>query len=133
MAEGLFRGLVRRRRLEDRFDIDSAGTAAYHVGELPDPRTRAVLAERGILEHGRARRVVDADFERFDHIFAMDQSNRSNLLKRCPPRHAHKVQMVLEPVGGGEVGDPYYGGPEGFEVNARELEGALAAWLERLL
>lgn len=129
MAEGLARKLVRERGLSVR--VDSAGTAAYHVGELADPRTRAVLAAHDASFDGRARQVADADFTSFDLILAMDHKNHADLLTRCPAPHRHKVRLVLEPTGGGDVADPYYGGPDGFEVNRRQLEAAIGRWLER--
>lgn len=129
LAEGLLIELASRRGLEDRLGIDSAGTAAYHVGELADARTRALLASRGIRYQGCARRISDADFEAFDHILGMDVSNVRTLRARCPERHQHKIRKMLEPVGGGDVQDPYYGGEDGFERNARELDRALDAWL----
>jgi len=132
MAHGIFAHRVRERGLADRYEVDSAGTAAYHVGERPDPRTLAVLDEHGLSLDTRSRQVADDDFERFDLILAMDASNRRNLLARCPEAHRHKVRMMKEPIGGGEVGDPYYGGGEGFAVNYRELSEASDAWIDQL-
>lgn len=129
LAEGLLIDLASRRGLEDRLVIDSAGTAAYHVGELADARTRNLLSRRGIHYQGCARRVTDADFAKFDHILAMDASNARTLRARCPERHQSKVRKMLDPVGGADVQDPYYGGGDGFERNARELDRALDAWL----
>ena len=72
-AEGVFRHHVIEAGLKDRFEIDSAGTHAYHSGEPPDRRSMAAAARRGIeLDGIRARRVTDEDFERFDYILAMD-------------------------------------------------------------
>lgn len=132
MAHGIFAHEVRQRGLDDRFEVDSAGTAAYHEGEDPDPRTRQVLAAHGIPLRHAARAVRDSDFERFDLVLAMDRSNLQRLRARCPEAHAHKIHLMLEPVGGGEVADPYYGGPDGFDVNFRELTEASGAWLDRL-
>lgn len=130
MAEGIARKMARDRGLDVR--IDSAGTAAYHEGELADPRTRAKLEEHDALFEGWARQVVASDFEQFDLILAMDQSNLDNLLQICPAAHKGKVHRVLEPVGGGDVADPYYGGREGFETNYRQLVEAVGAWLDRI-
>jgi protein-tyrosine-phosphatase len=133
MAHGIFAHEVRRRGLQERFAVDSAGTAAYHAGEDPDPRTQAVLRRHGIALRHASRKVRDDDFERFDLILAMDRANHRDLLARCPAAHRPKVRMMLEPLGGGEVGDPYYGGPEGFDVNFRELTEASRAWLDELV
>ena len=110
--------------------FDSAGTAGYHAGERADPRTLAVLDEHGIRYDGRSRKVHDQDFERFPLILAMDQRNLKALRRRCPPEHRHKLHLVLEPLGvGREVGDPYYGGPDGFNLVYAELTEALEHWL----
>jgi len=133
MADGLFQDRVQRDGVAGRFVVESAGTAAYHVGELADPRTREVLQRRGIDLRSRARRVADDDFERFDWILAMDGSNLSNLRRRCPAQHDHKLHRVLDPLGGGDVDDPYYGGSSGFDRNCDQLLEAFDHWLPRML
>lgn len=129
MAEGLARKMAAERGLT--LLVDSAGTAAYHAGERPDPRTRQVLAEVGATFDGRARQVRREDFEQFDLIIAMDLANLENLKKLCPPSQVHKLHLALEPIGGGEVPDPYYGGADGFESNREMLVEALESWLEK--
>jgi protein-tyrosine phosphatase len=118
-AEGVFRQLVRDQGVEGEFEIDSAGTHAYHVGDPPDRRAQAAALDRGIdLGGQRARQVEDDDFGRFDHILAMDRDNLAILESLCPPAQQHKLGLLLEfaPGGGpGEVPDPYYGGGRGFE------------------
>ena len=112
------------------FTIDSAGTGAWHAGEAADPRTLEVLERHGIAYDGRARQVVPEDFERFDLILAMDRENVVNLLRQCPPGHRKKLHLVLEPLGDGlEVGDPYYGGPEGFDRAYAQLTEAISYWI----
>ena len=100
--------------------VDSAGTHAAERGEPIDPRAADLLRRRGITARPRARsrRVVDADFERFDLLVAMDLTNRADLLERCPPEHADKVRLLLDFVPGHEgreIPDPYFSGPDGFE------------------
>ena len=131
MAEGLLQHLVRTRGLGERYRVDSAGTAAYHEGEAPDRRTLAVLRKHGIGLHSRARQVRREDFDEYDWILAMDQSNYRNLMRVCPDHRTDRVHKTLDPVGGGDVQDPYYGGPSGFDDNFAELERALNAWLDR--
>lgn len=133
MAEGIFRRLVEERGLADRFDIDSAGTGSWHVGEQADPRTREVLSTGGCPEVGRARLVRADDAERFEWILVMDRSNARNV-KQVLPASAHdRVRLVLEPTTGGEVPDPYYGGEEGFRLVFRLLDESLGIWLDRML
>ncbi|MEZ4318532.1 MAG: low molecular weight protein-tyrosine-phosphatase [Myxococcota bacterium] len=130
MAEGIARKLAAGRGLS--LEIDSAGTAAYHEGERADPRTREVLARHDASFDGRARQVRPSDFEAFDLILAMDRQNLADLRKRCPAAYVDKLHLMLEPVGGGDVPDPYYGGPDGFDTNHAMLVEAVSAWLDRI-
>lgn len=117
-AEGVFRHCVEKAGLAARITSDSAGTHDYHIGEPPDPRTQAAARRRGYeLGELRARRVRQEDFERFDYVLAMDETNLRHLERLCPRQHAHKLKLFLEfgDTSPREVPDPYYGGPEGFE------------------
>ncbi|MCB9670567.1 MAG: low molecular weight phosphotyrosine protein phosphatase [Alphaproteobacteria bacterium] len=128
MADAIAAHMARQRGLDLR--VDSAGTGAWHAGEAADRRTLAVLRAHGIPYDGRARQVRVSDFAEFDLILAMDRSNLRDLLAICPPANRDRVHLVLEPLGEGlEVGDPYYGGPDGFEVVYRQLTEALEHWL----
>lgn len=113
------RVLAAREAPELVIEIDSAGTAGYHVGDPPDPRTRSAAARRGYdLSALRARIVEPQDFERFDLLLAMDRENLAVLRRRAPRTAQERVRLLLEfaPEAGLEdVPDPYYGGPNGFE------------------
>ncbi|MCX8081479.1 MAG: low molecular weight phosphotyrosine protein phosphatase [Bacteroidia bacterium] len=118
LAEGIFLHLNEIHK--KNFIIDSAGTASYHVGEPPDPRTVRQALGRGIdLRNLRARQFKPNDFLKFDHIFVMDKSNLRNVLTLAScDADASKVSLLLDhypECGLREVPDPYYGGPEGFE------------------
>lgn len=119
LAEGVFRHLVAARGLDDRFEIDSAGTGAWHVGERPDARSIQVAASHGVELPGTARQVTRDDLERFDVILAMDRENLHALRRMGPATGARaRIHLLREfdPDGGDdEVPDPYYGGPGGFE------------------
>lgn len=110
-------------------EVDSAGTAAYHVGEPPDRRSIAAGAAHGYdLSPLRARQIVAADFTRFDRILAADRANLRDLLAL---RRAHGTEPALF-LADAEVPDPYYGGPADFEhviALAREGMAALIASL----
>lgn len=119
-AEGVFTHKVTARGLENRIEIDSAGTHAFHVGSPPDSRAQQAAAERGIdLSALVGRRVASADFDVFDYILAMDDENYQNLIAMCPnEEHKHKISLFLEyapQMNTREVPDPYYGGGSGFE------------------
>jgi len=134
-AEGVARELARRRGLEEHFEFDSAGTHGYHVGHPPDRRAQAAAAKRGYdLSKLRARQVNEFDFVRFDRILAMDRDNLTLLEQACPVEHHGKLGLFLEYASRreiDEVPDPYYGGPEGFEIVLDLVEETVAGLLER--
>lgn len=138
-AEGVLRALAAREAPELALEIDSAGTAGYHIGEAPDARTRKAAARRGYdLSALRARIVEPADFERFDLILAMDHENLKALRRRAPAVAHERVRLFMEfSARAGapeEVPDPYYGGPNGFEEVLDLVEQAargLIAYLRR--
>jgi protein-tyrosine phosphatase len=127
-AEAVFRTIAEREAPELKFEVDSAGTAGYHVGEPPDPRTQAAARRRGYDLSGlRARVVEPGDFERFDLILAMDRNNLSVLQRRAPVDARNRLRLFLEfapETGTAEVPDPYYGGPNGFEEVLDLVESA---------
>jgi protein-tyrosine phosphatase len=135
-AEAVLRALAAREAPELDLEVDSAGTAGYHIGEPPDPRTRQAAARRGYdLGALRARIVEPADFERFDLILAMDRENLSMLRRRAPSSARERLRLFLEfaPEGAVEdVPDPYYGGPNGFEEVLDLVEEAARGLLAHL-
>ena len=101
----------------DWVEVDSAGTAAYHLGKAPDKRTQRMAARRNYdLSALRARQALAEDFAEFDYIFAMDKANYQNLLAIQPPNAKAKLLMALHfsDLAVSEVPDPYYGGEQGF-------------------
>jgi protein-tyrosine phosphatase len=135
-AEAVLRELAAREAPELRLQIDSAGTAGYHVGDPPDPRTREAALRRGYdLSSLRARVVEASDFERFDLILAMDSQNLSVLQRRAPPAAVERLRLFLEfapEAGVRDVPDPYYGGPNGFEEVLDLVEAASRGLLVHL-
>lgn len=133
LAEGLFRYKANRDDVASRFEIDSAGTGGWHVGELPDPRMRSVAEKHGVTLTSRARQVHREDFRRFDLIVCMDADNRGHLLDMGAP--TDKVSLLLEYDPRGrlrDVPDPYYGGAEGFDQVFRLVDAACEALLAKL-
>lgn len=135
-AEGVFTKLIAEKNLTTQFDIDSAGTHAYHVGNPPDARAQQAALKRGVeLHHLRARKVHSSDFEYFDFVLAMDDDNYSILIHDCPDEHKAKVKYFLEyapHLGIREVPDPYYGEKLGFERVLDMVEDASLGFLESL-
>ncbi len=131
------RHLVRETGLEGAIEIDSAGTAAYHTGEAPDPRSTACAARRGIVLGGQARQFVAEDFERFDYVLAMDESNQRAMaeLASTPAARAKLfLARSFDPSApaGASVPDPYYGGPSGFDDVVDMCEAACRGLLDHI-
>ncbi|WP_139959529.1 low molecular weight protein-tyrosine-phosphatase [Flavicella sediminum] len=116
LAEGILKSKVDPSKVY----VDSAGTGAYHVGNLPDPRSIEVAAKYGIdITDQRARAFSKKDFDTFDVIYAMDASNYNNILNLAQSDlQRAKVKLILNeirPDRNEQVPDPYYGGDNGFE------------------
>jgi protein-tyrosine phosphatase len=134
-AEGVLRHLAALESPELALDIDSAGTADYHIGAPPDLRSQRAALRRGIDISGlRARQVTAADFERFDHILAMDQENLRELqaLKPRGSRASMKLFLDYAPeLNLRDVPDPYYRDAAAFEevldLTSAASRGLLAA------
>ena len=136
LAEGVFRELVERAGLADAIEIDSAGIGDWHVGELPDPRTRAVAERRGLKLVSRARQIVRDDLDQFDYVVAMDEENLRGLRRlRADAGSGTQVRRLREfdrEADGLDVPDPYYGGDDGFERVHDMVERACAGLLEHI-
>lgn len=118
----LAEGILRQKTIENQLNIaiDSAGTIGIHAGEQPDHRMQATALKFGIdLSNLRSRQVTLADFQNFDRIYAMDESNYKDLLKLAKnDQEKAKVRLLLDENtlnGLKNVPDPYYGGQEEFE------------------
>ena len=135
-AEIVFRQIVAREAPDLRIEIDSAGTAAYHVGSPPDSRTREAALRRGYdMSALRARVVEPQDFGRFDLILAMDRQNFDALRRGAPAAARDRIRLFLEfapDAGEAEVPDPYYGGPNGFEEVLDLVEAAARGLLQHV-
>lgn len=118
LAEGIMLKLIKENNINMR--VDSAGTSNYHIDEAPDNRTILNAAKHQIdLKPLRARQFKASDFEKFDKIYVMDNSNMANVLALATtPIHKAKVDLLLNASTPGmnfEVPDPYFGGEQGFE------------------
>jgi protein-tyrosine phosphatase len=136
-AEAMLRKKLHEAGLDDRIEVDSAGTADYHVDSPPDRRAVAHGEKRGLkMNHLRGRQIGREDFDRFDFILAMDEDNLANLERIRPAGARAKLALLMSyapQAGAHEVPDPYYGGADGFE-NVLDLaesaaDGLIAAVL----
>ncbi len=125
LAEGILRSKIDPERVE----VDSAGTAGYHIGEAPDRRSVAVARKNNIdISNLRGRQFEVMDFDRFDRIYVMDQSNYDNVIRMARNKDDRKKVMLIlnlnNPRSDKEVPDPYYGGAEGFDKVYQMLDEA---------
>ncbi len=136
-AEAIFKQMVNNKKLDKEFEIDSAGTTAYHVGEPADKRMRAHAKKRGYNLNSISRKFnPNYDFDHFDLIIAMDNEHIFSLKRRA--RHdadlqkIHKMTDFRKVWDYDEIPDPYYGGEEGFELVLDLLEDSCNGLLENL-
>ena len=130
-AEVVLRERLRAGGLADRVQVDSAGTGSWHVGSPPDARSQRHALRRGYdLSALRARKVVDADFSRFDLLLAMDHDNLVDLERLRPDDGDAKAELLLFATV--EVPDPYVGGPDGFKRVLDIVEAASDHWVVAL-
>ena len=116
----LAEGILKAKVTTDQVLVDSAGTAAYHIGKGPDIRSVQVAKSHGIdISLQRARQFKKTDFDDFDFIFVMDQANFDNVVSLASTKKdKKKVQLILNEISpemNSEVPDPYYGGEDGFK------------------
>ena len=136
-AEGVMSRIVEEAGEKERFEIDSAGTGGWHVGELPDKRMRVHAFQRGYNLTHHCRQVSESDFEDFDIIVAMDENNRRNLMRLAPTPEAQKKIVMMADFADASfhydhVPDPYYEGAEGFELVLDLLENACQRLFDEL-
>ena len=139
-AEAVLRHFCQQQQLN--VHVDSAGTAAYHIGEAPDSRSQQHADKRGYdLSKLRARQLLAQDFLEFDLILAMDDQNLKNIQRLEQQAQAQfsrqnlraKVAMMTEHAAelrGQPIADPYYGGATGFEQVLDQCETASQAWVD---
>lgn len=138
LAEGIFDHMVQQKGLGDKIESDSCGTGAYHIGEIPDSRSIDVAQRNGIKLNHLGRQFQGADFENFDYILAMDDSNFANIRyhKSFPQNGRDIVFKMLDfdnRKSGGDVPDPYFGGPQGFDNVYNLLNESCENLLEQIV
>ena len=132
LAEGIMRA-----KLPENYIVDSAGTGAWHSGQLPDKRSVTTAKNRGLdITNQRARQFKVSDFDTFDYIYVMDNSNYKDVISLAPTEESKsKVRLILNEIFPNEnvdVPDPYYGGDDGFENVFDMLDQACEAIARKL-
>ena len=134
-AEGSFRSIVSKQNLSDRFEIDSAGTHAYHIGNPPDSRSQKTARKHGVdLSNQRARKVHESDFFYYDYIIAMDTDNIGILRSICPANSQSQIKLLLDYLPDASfpsVPDPYFEGK--FDEVFEMVYEACTSFLESLV
>lgn len=134
LAEAAFRAAADEAGIT--VHADSAGTAGYHIGEPPDPRSIETALAKGIdIRHYRGRQLLREDFASFTHIFAMDHQNLRNIEALRPSDAMTHVSLLMDLVPGREgaaIADPYYGGEEHFEDTWDDVWSAAQALVDQL-
>ena len=137
-AEALFIKKIKDRGFEDRFLIDSAGTGSWHVGKKADSRMRLAAKDRKIDITSKARQITKNDFQKFNYILTMDDSNYKNVMSlknRQPYLDLCAIRKMQEFASGfheKEVPDPYFGGEEGFDYVLDILDDSTSGFLEHV-
>lgn len=135
-AEAVMNAYIEKAGLNDKIECDSAGTISYHNGEPADSRMQSHAIKRGYQLTSISRQVVPRDFDEFDYIIGMDNSNISNMepfmLKAEDALRVSKMTDYCSLPNPGKVPDPYYGGAEGFEKVLDLLEDACNGLLQKI-
>lgn len=116
----LAEGILASKLPKDKFKVDSAGTGSWHIGRKPDERSITTAKKNKIdISHQKGRQFAIHDFDTFDYIYVMDNSNYNDVVFLAKtPEQKNKVQLILDELFPGEnvdVPDPYYGSPNGFD------------------
>ncbi|MEQ8422359.1 MAG: low molecular weight protein-tyrosine-phosphatase [Arenibacter algicola] len=124
----LAEGILKSKLDKETIQVDSAGTASYHIGKKPDSRSISIAKKYGIdISQQRCRQFTAKDFDEYDLIYAMDRSNYENIVALAENENAiAKVNLLLHRsnVTSKEVPDPYYGGEDGFEEVFQLIDAA---------
>ena len=133
MAEAIFNNKIKEKGLESYFLGDSAGTANYHVGDYPDPRTVETVSKNGIKIHHEGQQFKKKHTSAFHYLVAMDASNQQNMWREIGDNQTEVYLMRdFDPIEKGDVPDPYYGGIGGFDEVFDILDRSIENFIEFL-
>ena len=135
-AQGVFQKIVDETGLSEKILVDSAGTSGWHIGEPPDQRTVNCARQYAVnLSQLRGRKTASSDFQQFDYILAMDESNLADLQSLRPENYRGHLGLFLDfsdQKHYTEVPDPYYGDGDGFELVYRLVDDAGRGLLQHI-
>jgi protein-tyrosine phosphatase len=134
----LAEGILASKLPKDKFTVDSAGTGSWHIGQSPDERSVAVAKKNGLdISNQKGRQFSSADFDTFDHIFVMDNSNYDNVIALAETKEQkEKVTLImneLHPTQNKEVPDPYFGMHNGFDIVYNMLDEVCDSIAQKLI
>src|SRR5690606_10261095 len=123
----LAEGILASKLPKDNFIVDSAGTGSWHIGHPPDKRSIAIAQLNGLcIDNQKGRQFTTSDFDTFDYIYVMDNSNYENVIDLAQnEEHKNKVHLILNelfPDENADVPDPYFGMTNGFETVYKMLD-----------
>lgn len=134
----LAEGILASKLPKDKFTVDSAGTGSWHIGQSPDERSVAVAKKNGLdISNQKGRQFSSADFDTFDYIFVMDNSNYDNVIALAETKEQkEKVTLImneLHPSQNKEVPDPYFGMHNGFDIVYNMLDEVCDSIAQKLI
>lgn len=134
----LAEGILASKLPKDKFTVDSAGTGSWHIGHAPDERSIAVAKKNQIqISHQKGRQFSTTDFDNFDYIYVMDNSNYTNVIALAQnQQQSDKVKLILNelfPDENVDVPDPYFGLTNGFEIVYNMLDEVCAVIAKKLV
>ena len=136
LAEAIFIHKIKQKKIDHYFEVDSCGTANYHIGDTPDSRTIANARKNGVSINHLGRQLCEEDLLYFDYVLAMDHSNHRNILRLSNARdQQHKISLMraFDPEGKDqEVPDPYYGTEHNFQEVFDILNRTMDSFLDHL-
>lgn len=134
----LAEGILASKLPKDKFSVDSAGTGSWHIGQTPDERSVAVAQKNGLnISNQKGRQFSSDDFDAFDYIFVMDNSNYENVIALAETdEQKEKVKLIMNELAPGQnkdVPDPYFGMHNGFDIVYAMLDEVCEVIAQKLI
>jgi protein-tyrosine phosphatase len=138
LAEGIFKRKIEEAGLAEFINVDSAGTSHWHVDEPPDRRSTEIARQNGISLNHYGRQISRTDLQKFNYIIAMDVDNYDDIRRLQESSGNGKAEILLmrdfdNQQSGADIPDPYYGGPNGFQLVFNLLDESLSNFLEKII